>query len=56
MQSRSLGFVLMMSTALTACATFKPPEVGYDDEQPTSARVSPWCIFFVEHVDNPTDN
>jgi type IV secretion system protein TrbG len=33
MQFRSLGFVLMISTALTACASFKPPEIGYDDEQ-----------------------
>jgi type IV secretion system protein TrbG len=34
MQSRSLGLILMMSTALTACASFKPPEIGYDDDQP----------------------
>jgi type IV secretion system protein VirB9 len=33
MKSRSLGFVLMMSTALTGCATFKLPEIGYDDEK-----------------------
>ncbi|HEY2531622.1 MAG TPA: P-type conjugative transfer protein TrbG [Xanthobacteraceae bacterium] len=33
MESRSLGFVLIMSTAVTGCAT-KPPEIGYDDEQP----------------------
>jgi type IV secretion system protein TrbG len=41
MQSRSLGFVLMMSTALTACATFKPPDVGYDDEQPAVLQNHP---------------
>src|SRR5258708_717200 len=39
MQFRSLGFVLMMSTALTACATFKPPQIGYDDEQPAEPAV-----------------
>jgi type IV secretion system protein VirB9 len=38
MQFRSLGFVLM-STALTACATFKLPEIGYDDEQPVAPAV-----------------
>ena len=32
MQSRSLGLVLM-STSLTDCAAFKPPQIGYDDEQ-----------------------
>jgi len=41
MQSRSLGFVLMMSTALTACATFKLPEVAYDDEQPAVLQSDP---------------
>ena len=41
MQSSSLGFVLMMSTALTACATFKPPQVGYDDEQPAVLQSDP---------------
>jgi type IV secretion system protein VirB9 len=39
MQFRSLGFVLMMSTALTACASFKPPQIGYDDEQPAEPAV-----------------
>jgi type IV secretion system protein TrbG len=39
MKSRSLWFVLMMSTALAACATFKPPEIGYDDEQPAERAV-----------------
>ena len=39
MQSSSLGFVLMVSIALTACATFKPPNVGYDDEQPGEPAV-----------------
>ena len=39
MQFRSLGFALMMSTALAGCATFKPPEIGYDDEQPAEPAV-----------------
>src|SRR5579871_5201277 len=39
MQSRSLGFVLMISAALAACATFKPPQIGYDDEQPAEPAV-----------------
>jgi type IV secretion system protein VirB9 len=39
MQSRSLGFVLMMSTALTGCATFKLPQIGYDDEQPAEPAI-----------------
>ena len=34
MKSKALGFFLMMSTALTGCATFKLPQIGYDDEQP----------------------
>jgi hypothetical protein len=45
MQSRLLGFVTMMSTALTACATFEPPQIGYDDEQaavPQSDPLSRW--------------
>jgi type IV secretion system protein VirB9 len=29
----------MMSAALASCATFKPPEIGYDDEQPTEPAV-----------------
>jgi len=39
MKSKELGIALMMSTALTACATFKPPEIGYDDEQPAERAV-----------------
>jgi type IV secretion system protein TrbG len=34
MKSTELGFFLMMSAALTGCATFKLPQIGYDDEQP----------------------
>jgi type IV secretion system protein VirB9 len=29
----------MMSTALSACATFKPPQIGYDDERPVEPAV-----------------
>jgi type IV secretion system protein TrbG len=39
MKSKELGFVLMMSTALAGCATFKPPQIGYDDEQPAEPAV-----------------
>jgi len=39
MKSKELGIALMMSTALAACATFKPPEIGYDDEQPAERAV-----------------
>jgi type IV secretion system protein VirB9 len=39
MKSQSLGFVLMVFTALASCATFKPPEIGYDDEQPAESAV-----------------
>ena len=34
MHSQSLAFMLLISTALTGCATFKPPLISYDDEQP----------------------
>jgi hypothetical protein len=27
-------FVLMASTALAGCATFKPPQISYDDDRP----------------------
>src|SRR5258708_1083632 len=41
MRSRSLGFVLLISTALTGCATFKPPQISYDDEQPAVLQADP---------------
>jgi type IV secretion system protein VirB9 len=53
MQSSSLGFVLMMSTALTACATFKPPEIGYDDEQPAVLQSDPPKPVQVVEVPKP---
>jgi type IV secretion system protein TrbG len=53
MQSSSLGFVLMMSTALTACATFKPPAVGYDDEQPAVLQSDPPKPVQVVEVPKP---
>ena len=53
MQSSSLGFVLMMSTALAACATFKPPDVGYDDEQPAVLQSDPPKPVQVVEVPKP---
>jgi type IV secretion system protein TrbG len=53
MKSRSLELVLMMSTALTACATFKPPEVGYDDEQPAVLQSDPPKPVQVVEVPKP---
>jgi type IV secretion system protein TrbG len=53
MQSSLLGFVLMMSTALTACATFKPPDVGYDDEQPAVLQNDPPKPVQVVEVPKP---
>jgi len=41
MRSRSLAFILLMSTALTGCATFKPPLISYDDEQPAVLQADP---------------
>ncbi len=41
MRSRSLAFMLLMSTALTGCATFKPPLISYDDEQPAVLQTDP---------------
>ena len=41
MRSRSLAFTLLMSTALAGCATFKPPLIGYDDEQPAILQADP---------------
>src|SRR5262249_1680894 len=41
MRSRSFAFMLLMSTAFTGCATFKPPLIGYDDEQPAVLQADP---------------
>ena len=41
MRSRSFAFMLLMSTALTGCATFKPPLICYDDEQPAVLQTDP---------------
>jgi type IV secretion system protein VirB9 len=41
MHSRSLAFTLLMSAALAGCATFKPPLIGYDDEQPAVLQTDP---------------
>ena len=41
MCSRSLSFMLLMSTALAGCATFKPPLISYDDEQPAVLQADP---------------
>src|SRR6266446_7613527 len=41
MRSRSLAFMLLISTALTGCATFKPPLISYADEQPTVLQADP---------------
>src|SRR5499427_5647602 len=41
MRSRSLAFMLLMSTTLTGCATFKPPLIGYDGEQPAVLETDP---------------
>ena len=39
MKSKELGFFLLMSAALAGCASFKPPQIGYDDEQPAEPAV-----------------
>jgi type IV secretion system protein VirB9 len=41
MKSKELGFVLLMSAVLTGCATFKSPQIGYDDEQPAVLQSDP---------------
>jgi type IV secretion system protein VirB9 len=41
MRSRSLAFTLLMSAALAGCATFKPPLISYDDEQPAILQPDP---------------
>jgi hypothetical protein len=39
MRTSTLGLFLLASTALTGCATFKPPQIGYDDEPPGEPAV-----------------
>jgi type IV secretion system protein TrbG len=34
MKSHTLGCLLLMSTTLAGCGTFKLPQIGYDDDQP----------------------
>src|SRR5712691_1759504 len=41
MRSRSLAHIVFMSTALAGCATFKPPQISYDDEQPAVLEGEP---------------
>jgi hypothetical protein len=53
MQFRSLGFVPMMSAVLTGCATFTPPEIGYDDEQPAVLQGEPPKPVQVVEVPRP---
>jgi type IV secretion system protein TrbG len=48
-----LGFFLLMSTALTGCATFKPPQIGYDDEQPAVLQGEPPKPVHVVEIPKP---
>src|SRR5258708_12867239 len=41
MRSRSLALIILTSTALAGCATFKPPPISYDDEQPAVLEGEP---------------
>ena len=41
MRSRSMSLMLMTSMVLTGCATFKPPQISYDDEQPAVLQADP---------------
>jgi len=41
MDSRSLAHIVLMSTALAGCATFKPPQISYDDERPALLEGEP---------------
>src|ERR1700722_9142184 len=41
MRARSLSFMMLMSTALTGCVAFKPPQISYDDEQPAVLQGDP---------------
>src|SRR3984893_11280994 len=40
--------VLLMFTALAGCATFKPPQISYDDEQPAVLQDPPKPVQVVE--------
>jgi len=41
MRSRSFAHLILMSTALAGCATFKPPQISYDDERPAVLEGEP---------------
>jgi P-type conjugative transfer protein TrbG len=41
MRSRSLAHIILMSTMLAGCATFKPPQISYDDERPAVLEGEP---------------
>src|SRR5258706_389071 len=41
MRSRSLALIILTSTALAGCATFKPPQISYDDERPAVLEGEP---------------
>src|SRR5258708_18511262 len=41
MRSRSLALIILAATALAGCATFKPPQISYDDEQPALLEGEP---------------
>jgi hypothetical protein len=45
--------VLLMSTALAGCATFKPPQISYDDEQPAVLQGDPPKPVQVVEVPRP---
>jgi type IV secretion system protein TrbG len=41
MRSASLAVTTLVSTALAGCATFKPPQISYDDERPAVLEGEP---------------
>jgi P-type conjugative transfer protein TrbG len=41
MRSRSIAHIILISTALAGCATFKPPQISYDDERPAVLEGEP---------------
>ena len=41
MRSRSIAHIILVSTALAGCATFKPPQISYDDERPAVLEGEP---------------
>jgi P-type conjugative transfer protein TrbG len=45
--------LLLMSTALAGCATFKPPQISYDDEQPAVLQGDPPKPVQVVEVPRP---